>query len=236
MSFRLRQSFRLWRGASLGYSIPLFSRRPSGKKGCGCLSVIGWGFIIFMGMAMVSAIVQLITGGGSSSSVKKASSNAPTENVQSSGTSSITKLPAGYGDSKPPNSLTKLDPKALYVALQLGERGFEYRSYDRDKPPYWVYRKTEEDREYTTVLLGGSDRVQAITAEVVTTNGAIAEQSKTFFLALADHVLLEDQRDEAKAWINEILTQDGTDQFGDVLVTITHQSNNHRRITFQAAP
>lgn len=238
MSLRFRHYFKLGNRTGIVWNIPLSSGGKRAQGGVGCLALMVGG---------VAVIFQTITGGGKSAPTSRDYeshvSEKPLEMIGHTlppkSESILAIAPAQAAPEHPKtavaavslNSLQRVSARALFDSIQLGKKGFIFSDHSQNTLPFWIYRKTDSDREYTAAILGADKGVAAVTAELVNTKGSLADYAKTYFLAITDQLTPPEYRDAARVWVANVISSESTQTFGDLIVTISHLSGQHHRMT-----
>ena len=239
MSLRFRHHFRIGRRSSILWSVPLTGGNR-GQNGWGCLTLV---------LVGIGGFLNMFSGHSTSSTPSPRSAQHQTADEpkglkagQPSASKQVTSSPSAVlmttetTKPAPPGSLQKVDPKELFTVLNLGSRGFTSNDHSRETPSYWTYRRTDADREYTAVVLGGNKGIQAVTAELVSSTGSTIDQAKSYFSTFAGQLITPDYREAVTSWVAATISSSGSHNFGDVTVTLSHVSSFHQRITFVQAP
>ncbi len=238
MSIRLRHSFRLGKRTQVVYTTPLG----------GLLHVLGGVFALFLlGLgSLIHSVTphkvdryDMMPQPRHESSTTRGAENLTTAIGQEKEPQAYTSQTSGKSPVTPtprPNSLQAVNARTLFESLHLGSRGFSFADHGTDTPPYWVFRRTDADREYTAVIVGSDSGTQAVTAELVGPDGSIWAQAKTYFASLAQGLLPAASKDAAETWIGEAIHTGGTNNFGDLTLSVAQFSPAHQKITFLPKP
>lgn len=254
MGLRFRQSFRLWKGASIIWSSPLRSSPTSGNPGDGCTLLVAG----VLGVIVCFVILGLITGRSGnvpanavpaqySPIMPRANSLSPEAMPPPSNIPLPAVVPAQVPPVQPEAvkpvlpadtvDLKKIDPAVLYARLGLADKGFLFNKHAETNRLFWTWRKTDTGREYTAVFLADELAApRAITLELVDTSGAVDVLARNYFKTVLTQILPSNKAAEAESWLAKLQGMNDSKTFAGLELAAIHTGNTHRRLTIQPKP
>lgn len=253
MGLRFRQSFRLWKGASIIWNAPISGRRTSQKtnSGYGCLAL---GMI---GTVVLFALIGLI----SPRSPDRFSATTATYPQQEPPQTAVTLpvnelLPSANEAIVPPlkeaNPATEpqrvepisiqpskfnlgiVDPAKIYAKLDLASKGFDFKRNAEHNPLFWTLRKADTDREYSAVFLAGDNgKTKAITLELVLNGVGIDGLARNYFKTLIGAIMPTTEAKEAETWLIQLTSSMESKTIAGLQFTWHSTSTTQRRLTIQ---
>lgn len=240
MSLRLRQSFRLWKGTSIGMSIPLTGGgRRSRSSGCGLLGILAAGVaglfsLLGIGQKPSTPPVQHLVPQNNHAPAPPSVSMPPLTTTVSGADSEAPQLGSTPAAKVMAASFEGITGRSLFERLGLSSKGFTFTDRSSEAVPFWTCRKTDPNREYTITMLGDSaGRVTALTAEIVMTAETIEPFAKSYFASVANGVLTQGDQSNAKKWIEEKTGTVATSRFGNIWFALDFTGSAHRRLTLK---
>jgi hypothetical protein len=252
MSWRFRQSFRLWKGASVSWSAPLRGKSSNAAKGgCGCL---------LLGMLAVTVLAGLLgkiadsvssSPDGKSLPVRKAVVvQSEAESLSDGGVRKAVVIPEALSGESSHKVVPAVplkvaqavlpSPRVFFEQLNLAKLGFSLSQHkvDINEPRdhgYWTIRKTDPTREYTAIFL--QDRttgiVTALTLELVTSAESPNALATTYFKTLGKALLPDSDKKPYEDWLAKAVLYPASATFGGFNFTTAQASESHRRVTIQ---
>jgi hypothetical protein len=253
MGLRFRQSFRLWKGASIIWNAPLTRRgkKKNANFGFGCLGLGMIGAIAFL--ALLGLVAPRSPGEYSASATDytfPASLQATVPESANGSLPSVEEPPAmpikeailktesqrlEPTSMKPaPFKLEGVDAAKIFARLDLASKGFEFKRNAENNPLFWTLRKADADREYTAVFLAGDNgKPKAITLELVSIGSGIDGLARNYFKTLVGAFMPASEAKEAENWIMQLTSSMESKTIAGLQLTWNSTSSTHRRLTIQ---
>lgn len=254
MGLRFRQSFRLWKGASIIWNAPLNRTNPAINGLSSSYGCLGLGFV---GVVAFFALMGFVSRDRDSQSSYKPPASFPQPPAASLSLGLSPSAPSNA--SLPPDSsiavladngvnkstassllvtsnvsgLARVDAAKIYALLDLASKGFEYKRNADHSPLFWTLRKTDADREYTAVFLADDDaKTKAVTLELVSTGTGTNELARNYFKTIVGSFIAPTEKKTLEDWLVKNVGSDANNLIAG-LRFILHSTSTHRRLTIQ---